>query len=333
MKVLGCGVLVVALVGCMPPQENSGKVKSFDANACVDWDNLNKDYEADLSVINVYGMNQASNSAGDLQKDKSRTAQLAVLTLSSTDNVYQDKQDKDGGDKNAATVSKLRRLRVEDVFIKQIGSDKPAWDLKGLTDVNTPRAYSGPDPLQNLDLAVIMHIKAMINAQEKLSKIDIDKGLLKKHIQEELKRGTSMAHYAGTSTDHEGTSEVHLIVGRGVPTVNEASKQEGAPVVANDKYLDEEELDQKYSRQIVSPALLTLFHHGNAYMSDFPAAEARSEDLDGIETLMPGVLNKLADKYFFGAACDDGQRSGAGDTVAAEELPEELPKEMPGSGR
>ncbi|MDE3268720.1 MAG: hypothetical protein OYH77_00365 [Pseudomonadota bacterium] len=305
MKVLGCGVLVVALVGCMPPQENSGKVKSFDASACVDWDNLNKDYEADLSVINVYGMNQASNSAGDLNKDKSRTAQLAVLTLSSTDRAYQSDQDEDGGDKNAASVSKPSRLRVEDVFIKQIGSDKPAWDLKGLTDVNTPRSYQGPDPLQNLDLAVIMHIKAMINAQEKLSKIDMDKGILKKHIQEELKRGTNMAHYAGISTDHEGTSEVHLIMGRGVPTLHETREQEGA--AAKDKYLDEEELDKEYSSQIVSPALLTLFHNGNTYMSDFPAAEMRSEHLDEVETLMPGMLNKLAGKYFFGAACgEDG---------------------------
>ena len=88
-----------------------------------------------------------------------------------------------------------------------------------------------------------------------------------------------------------------------------------------------------YHDQTVSPALLSLFYKGIAFISEFPAAQAKTKYLDEAETYMPGIVNKLVGKYFFSAPCDGGGKnaSGGGRSIPRSKPVEANDNEEPGT--
>ena len=314
MRMFSYGVMIAALAGCMPPQENQGEVKSFDAGACVDWSALKKDYHADLSSLPVYLVDNGVVSPHDgsrfqyLSLDKSKTAYLHTLTMSS---------------KDFRRKSATKDWKIKDIFIKQAGSSKDAWDLEELTDVGPGYSTEGsdPNPIPNYHLARKIQKQRYLDYVKRQIEIggidDSIEGNTKEKIIADYVREFEHAiisvegeikHYAGTSEDEDGKTEVHVLaVGMGA---QEKDRDEDAQKKEDAKKKNEEQYDDYQEFRGARLVLVTLFHNGNVYSSeinDDTRTQNQTEIAEAAEVLItPGIQNYLAGKYFLNASCVHG---------------------------
>lgn len=314
MRMFGYGVMIAALAGCMPPQENQGEVKSFDAGACVNWSALNKDYRADLSSLPVYLVDKGVVSPhdgsrfGNLSLDRGKTAYLHVLTMSRYVSAMSSKYSR----KKSAT----KDWKIEDIFIKQAGSSKDAWGLEELENVGGGYSTEGydPNPFPNYHLARDIQkqrFRDYIARQIEIGGIyaraagnNIEKAIdatVREFEHAIISVEGEIKHYAGTSEDEDGKTEVHVLaVGMGAA---EKKDDKGR----NHK----EDRKREYVKEFRGArlVLVTLFHNGNAYSSEINTdtmMQNEAEVAEAAEMLIPGIQDHLMGKYFLNASCVHG---------------------------